>query len=237
MPDLPPITPESQKIPYYQATTFNSGMLSAAGLVQVDTACNKFGSAGVTCGPSDEELFATGMNGDEDLGEDITMKGDKFHFNQNLVQADPEAPQTTPNGFKRLPDWPKYDTKGYGPVEKESFFDPKIAKAHTTFFAQADPEAPQETPNGFKRLDSWAKYSTKGYGPVEKESFFDPKIAKAHTTFYAQADPEAPQTTTAGGKRGDNWAPYDTKGYGPVEKLSFFDPKVAKAHTSFYNKH
>jgi len=24
--------------------------------------------------------FATGMNGDEDLGEDITMKGDKFHF-------------------------------------------------------------------------------------------------------------------------------------------------------------
>jgi hypothetical protein len=27
--------------------------------------------------------FATGMNGDEDLGEDITMKGDKFHFIQN----------------------------------------------------------------------------------------------------------------------------------------------------------
>ena len=30
--------------------------------------------------------FATGMNGDEDLGEDITMKGDKFHFNQRLSQ-------------------------------------------------------------------------------------------------------------------------------------------------------
>ncbi len=26
--------------------------------------------------------FATGMNGDEDLGEDITMKGDHFHYNQ-----------------------------------------------------------------------------------------------------------------------------------------------------------
>ena len=26
--------------------------------------------------------FATGMNGDEDLGEDITMKGNKFHFAQ-----------------------------------------------------------------------------------------------------------------------------------------------------------
>ena len=30
--------------------------------------------------------FATGMNGDEDLGEDITMKGDKFHFIQNNTQ-------------------------------------------------------------------------------------------------------------------------------------------------------
>jgi len=27
--------------------------------------------------------FATGMNGDEDLGQDITMKGEKFHYNQN----------------------------------------------------------------------------------------------------------------------------------------------------------
>ena len=30
--------------------------------------------------------FATGMNGDEDLGQDITMKGEKFHYNQNMVQ-------------------------------------------------------------------------------------------------------------------------------------------------------
>ena len=30
--------------------------------------------------------FATGMNGDEDLGQDIIMKGDKFHYNQDLVQ-------------------------------------------------------------------------------------------------------------------------------------------------------
>jgi len=28
--------------------------------------------------------FATGMNGDEDMGEDITMKGDKFHFVQPM---------------------------------------------------------------------------------------------------------------------------------------------------------
>ena len=28
------------------------------------------------------QYFATGMNGDEDLAEDITMKGDKFHYLQ-----------------------------------------------------------------------------------------------------------------------------------------------------------
>ena len=32
--------------------------------------------------------FATGMNGDEDLGQDITMKGEKFHYNQ-LAQGLP----------------------------------------------------------------------------------------------------------------------------------------------------
>jgi hypothetical protein len=26
-------------------------------------------------------LFATGMNGDEDLGQNIIMKGDKYHYN------------------------------------------------------------------------------------------------------------------------------------------------------------
>ena len=29
--------------------------------------------------------FATGMNGDEDLGQDITMKGEKFHYNQQQL--------------------------------------------------------------------------------------------------------------------------------------------------------
>ena len=37
---------------------------------------------------TDDKLFATGMNGDEDLGQNIIMKGDKYHYNQenNLVQ-------------------------------------------------------------------------------------------------------------------------------------------------------
>ena len=65
--------------------------------------------------------FATGMNGDEDLGEDITMKGDKFHFAQNVqLSAEPAAAATA-----------KAD---YPPPEKVHTLDPKIAKAHTTFY-------------------------------------------------------------------------------------------------------
>ena len=60
---------------------------AAAGLVQIESACAQSGVAGVMCAPASNMLFATGMNGDEDLGEDITMKGNKFHFNQNLVQS------------------------------------------------------------------------------------------------------------------------------------------------------
>merc|ERR1711957_988475 len=38
--------------------------------------------AGLTCMPPNTQLFSTGMNGDEDLGEDITMKGKPFHYDQ-----------------------------------------------------------------------------------------------------------------------------------------------------------
>ena len=43
--------------------------------------------------------FATGMSGDEDLGQNIIMKGDKYHYNQALAQEDPGAP----------PKWKAYD--------------------------------------------------------------------------------------------------------------------------------
>ena len=32
--------------------------------------------------PADSRLFATGMNGDEDLAENIIMKGELYHYNQ-----------------------------------------------------------------------------------------------------------------------------------------------------------
>ena len=44
--------------------------------------------------------FATGMNGDEDLGQDITMKGEKFHYNQ--APSDEKLFATGMNGDEDL---------------------------------------------------------------------------------------------------------------------------------------
>ena len=88
------------------------------------------------------ENFATGMNGDEDLGEDITMKGDKFHFNQYLQMDAEPAANATANATAST----GTPASKYPAPEKVLTLDPKIAKAHTTFYdkqqslVQVDPE-------------------------------------------------------------------------------------------------
>merc|ERR1719146_467662 len=108
--------------PYFNEPTWNERMPSAAGLVQTTSACVAAGVNGVTCGPSDVQYFATGMNGDEDLGQDIIMKGEKFHYNQQqqLVQGDDKAPA-------------KVEAGG---AEKVSVLETPICKQHTTFYGQ-----------------------------------------------------------------------------------------------------
>ena len=66
-------------MPSAQAFSHNNTSASAAGFVQLQSSCQASGVTGVRC-MSDDQLFATGMNGDEDLGQDITMKGEKFHY-------------------------------------------------------------------------------------------------------------------------------------------------------------
>jgi len=83
--------------------------------------------------PKNVSLFATGMNGDEDLGMDITMKGDKFHFSQG-----PNAP-AAPSG-----DAPAFDPNG--PPEKVSVLETPICKTHTTFYGQDGQEIPCKQP-------------------------------------------------------------------------------------------
>merc|ERR1719230_1378101 len=87
--------------PYFNEPTWNERMASAGGFLQI-SACVNSGVQGVTCSPPNHELFATGMNGDEDLGEDIIMKGEPYHYNQknaakkqNLVQWNPVVVETT----------------------------------------------------------------------------------------------------------------------------------------------
>merc|ERR1712167_159781 len=66
--------------PYFNEPTFGQSWPSAAGLVQT-SACMNSNVDGVTC---DNNLvqFADGMREDEDLGQDITMKGQPFHYAQ-----------------------------------------------------------------------------------------------------------------------------------------------------------
>ena len=52
-------------MPSAEAFSYNERAPAAAGLIQ--TACQASGVTGVNCVPN-HELFATGMNGDEDLG-------------------------------------------------------------------------------------------------------------------------------------------------------------------------
>merc|ERR1712227_311339 len=73
-----PDCPSSQEV-----FSYNERVGTAAGFVQLESPCVKSGihGAGLTCMP-DHQYFATGMNGDEDLGEDIIMKGEPYHYNQ-----------------------------------------------------------------------------------------------------------------------------------------------------------
>jgi len=68
-----PDHPDSNKV-----FSYNEKSAAAAGFIQT-SACISANVAGINCVPN-EELWAVGMNGDEDLGEDITMKGQKFHY-------------------------------------------------------------------------------------------------------------------------------------------------------------
>ncbi len=72
---------------FFNEPTWRETFPSAAGLVQVgSSACNQAEKHfGIQC-ENNLVQFATGMNGDEDLGQDIIMKGDKFHYQQGLAQ-------------------------------------------------------------------------------------------------------------------------------------------------------
>ena len=105
--------------PYFNEPTWNERMPSAGGFLMV-SACVNSGVAGVTCSPPNSQLFATGMNGDEDLGEDIIMKGKPFHYDQKNATA-----------LAQIKEAPVSDE-----AEKVSVLQTPIAGVHTSFYAQ-----------------------------------------------------------------------------------------------------
>jgi hypothetical protein len=78
-----PDCPESTEV-----FSYSERVPAAAGFIQL-TACQKSGIPGISCIPVDDSMvqFATGMNGDEDLGQDIIMKGEPFHYQQTGSRA------------------------------------------------------------------------------------------------------------------------------------------------------
>ena len=131
------------------------GSISASKL----NACLESGinGAGLSCVPN-QYLFATGMNGDEDLGEDIIMKGEPFHYNQkktqHLAQGDDAAAEDAAEEKKDKASEDKMaeaDAKAkkaeanakeskIGPSEKVSVLETVIAKEHTTFYDKKQPK-------------------------------------------------------------------------------------------------
>ena len=139
-----------------QVFSYNERSAPAAGFVQL-SACQKSGVMGVMC---DNELvqFATGMNGDEDLGEDITMKGNKFHFNQENQQKLVQF-ATGMNGDEDLGE--DITMKG-----NKFHFNQELIQT------QAEPEATAH------------KADWEGYTQPDKVHTLDPKVAKTHTAWY-----------------------------------------------------
>ena len=106
--------------PYFNEPAWRQTYPSAAGLVQTEamTACQRFGTVGVTCGPSDSQLFAVGMEGNEHLNQDITIRNEKFSYSQSLAQLS-QAP------------FPQYESQ-----EPEKVLIPQTtwARHHTTYY-------------------------------------------------------------------------------------------------------
>jgi len=97
------------------------------------------------------------MNGDEDLGEDIIMKGEPYHYNQKMtnsraqVKGDGEEDPTLADKKEAVDEEKmkeaeekakkvEVQAKKIGPTEKVSILEPVIASEHTTFYNKQQPK-------------------------------------------------------------------------------------------------
>ena len=174
------------------------------------------------------------MNGDEDLGVDIKMKGEPFHFEQKAAQTEQKGD-----------DW-----NANGEPEKVSILQTPIAKTHTTFYGEKDQATPQteQKPeahalfasgmNGDEDLGVDIKMKGEPYHfeqkPIDLKLFasgmngdedlgVDIKM-KGEPFHFEQ---KAAQTE----QKGDDWS-----ANGEPEKVSILQTPIAKTHTTFYGE-
>merc|ERR1712195_404778 len=193
-------------------------MPSAAGLVFV-SACERYGVMGVPC---EKNLFATGMNGDEDLGQDIIMKGDKFHYNQKLAQWVPVVVASTGT----LPEC--HGNNGPDGVNCTR------AVCHGT---NGPLDGPSGTPCTREEPAAIPHYNTdpvagrpyQTSGDITRTHPADP-APEAAAKIQLSADP-APADSAK-----DAAPKASTVGYPAPEKVLTLDPKIARTHTTFYGQ-
>lgn len=151
--------------------------------------------------------FATGMNGDEDLGQDIIMKGEKFHYAEAPAKGNQTAAGRYQTSYVQL----GWDNPVQGPAEGVLFPQTGHAEHHTTYFAKKQPD------------ESFVQWDNPVQGPAEGVLFPQTGHAEHHTTYYAKKSPEEAFVNIS-------------EDYGEPEKVETLDPKIARTHTTFYDK-
>merc|ERR1719327_1466198 len=234
-----------------QVFSYSEHVPAAAGFIQT-SAYNSAGVAGVNCLPN-SQLFATGMNGDEDLAEDITMKGDKFHYVQKTPatssnvakKAEPATATATacnPGEIASVDGNCYFEGEAVqvsaDPPEKVHTLDPKIARTHTSFYGQTASLVQVNDEEGAGKHET-EKVQALEPIPAEVASNGPLAFPNQRTAFYAQLDEEPAYQGHFQSPDPKYVRKYDTTGYGDrggAEKVSVPDPRITHTHTTFYDK-
>lgn len=210
--------------PYFNEGTWNERYQSAAGLVQLNS-CMNSKVAGVSCVPNAElTMFVDDpMRGDEDLGQDITMKGKPFHYMQGLPACNGENGVAGKDcadlqmGVKNLAQWTPVNVKtppgSLPPCHGTNGPDGVNCVRQTCDGTNGPKDGESGTPCTTEEPAAIPAYST------------DPTAGSPYAT-TGNLTPTYPGANTELQMRGDN----------EPEKVSVLDPKIARTHTTFYNK-
>ena len=194
--------------PFFNEPTWTERMASAGGFIQL-SACVNANADGVTCAPPNRQLFATGMNGDEDLGQDIIMKGKPFHYDQKSAS---------------LAQWTPVVVESTGPLPKchgNNGPDGVNCAKEACSGTNGPVDGPSGTPCTREEPDSVPHYNT------------DPQAGRPYQT-SGDITKTSPEATSA-----NSWPASQTFVQLPpvedeAEKVSVLQTPYGHTHTSFY---